>query len=106
MFEPTLSQYMRDDVVCLKSRSFRRFRIHMASFVPWQLATYSASVLDVAMVACFLELHEISPEPRLKAYPDTDQRVSVHAPQSESTQPVRLISRPPRTSVQIGRAHV
>ena len=72
----------------------------MASFAPWQLAMYSASVLDVATVACFLELHEISPEPRLKAYPDMDQRVSLHAPLSKSTQPVRLISRPPRTSVR------
>ena len=99
MFEPMLLQYMRDDVVCSKLRSFRRFRIHTASFAPWQLAMYSASVLDVATVACFLELHEISPEPRLKVYPDMDQHVSVHAPQSESTQPMRLISGPPRTSV-------
>ena len=61
---------------------------------------YSASVLDVATVSCFFELHKMSPEPRLNAYPEMDRSVSLHAPQSESTQPVKVISRLPKTSVQ------
>ena len=100
IFEPTLSQYMRKGVFCSKLRRLRRLHIHMASFALWQLAMYSASVLDVTKVSCFFELHEMSPEPRLNVYPETDQHVSVHAPQSKSTQPVRVISRPPRTSVR------
>ena len=61
---------------------------------------YSASVLDVATVGCFFELQEMSPEPRLNTYPEMDRRVSLHAPQSESTQPVRVMSGPPKTSVR------
>src|SRR5882672_3736528 len=62
---------------------------------------YSASVLDVATVGCFFELHETRPEPRLNVYPDIEQCVSVHAPQSESTHPVRFMSGPPSTSERV-----
>src|SRR6266481_6239367 len=94
-----LSQWMVVAPSCAKPRNFNRDRSQTASFAPWQLAMYSASVLDVATVGCFLELQEIMPVPRLKAYLDVERRVSVQAPQSESTHPVRETSRLPSTSV-------
>ena len=61
---------------------------------------YSASVLEVATVACFLELQDIIPDLRLKAYLDVEHRVSVHVPQSKSTHPVSVMALPPSTRDQ------
>ena len=72
----------------------------MASFIAWQLAMYSASVLKVATVACFFELHEIAPHPREKRYPEMEWWLSTLAPQSESVKSCSLISPgPPSTRV-------
>ena len=71
----------------------------MASFAPWQLAMYSASVVDVTTVDCFLELQDIRPELRLNAYPEIEQHELTHAPQSKSTHPMRVIFGPPRMRV-------
>ena len=99
MFDLTLSQCMHNVLLFTKPRDFRRFQSHMASFAPWQLVVYSASVLDVTMVGCFLELQDIRPELRLNGYPEIEQRELTHAPQSESTHPMRLIFGPPRMRV-------
>lgn len=52
---------------------------------------YSASQLDVATVACFLELHEMAPCPMKNAYPDTDLCVSMSDAKSESAEPCSVI---------------
>ena len=67
----------------------------------WQLAIYSASVLDITTVSCFLELQDIRPELRLNAYPEMEQCESVHAPQSKSIHPVRVISGPPKNESSV-----
>ena len=65
---------------------------HMASFVAWQLAMYSASILEVATVACFFELHEMALCPKEKRYPEMEWWLSTSAPQAESMKPCNLIS--------------
>ncbi|CAK5265073.1 unnamed protein product [Mycena citricolor] len=62
--------------VCSRCSCCRTFRIQTASFVAEQAAIYSASVDDVAVVDCFFDIHEMSPDPRLKQYPETERRVS------------------------------
>jgi len=36
----------------------RREQSHRASFAAWVMATYSASVVDKAIISCYLALHE------------------------------------------------
>ena len=50
--------------------------IHTASFVTGHTAIYSALVEDVTVVTCFLDIQEISPDPNVKQYPETERRVS------------------------------
>jgi hypothetical protein len=51
-------------------------QIQTASFVAGHVAMYSASVEDVAVVACFLDIQEMIPDPNEKQYPETERRVS------------------------------
>jgi hypothetical protein len=47
-----------------------------ASFDVSDAATYSASVILVAVQSCSFDLHEMAPYPNLKEYPDIDFRLS------------------------------
>ncbi len=73
---PQLSMKTSVAFGCSCSSPDRRFRIHTASFVAGHAAMYSASVDDVAVVACFFDIQDTSPDPREKQYPDTDCQVS------------------------------
>ena len=56
----------------------------MASQVALVKALYSAFVDDKETVGCFLLLHDMTPEPVLKAYQDVDFLSSGFPTQSES----------------------
>jgi hypothetical protein len=57
---------------------------HIASHVATAAPRYSASVLGIATVGCFLLLHAIAALPRVNAYPDVDQRSAALPAQSAS----------------------
>jgi hypothetical protein len=46
--------------------------IHMASFVAWVFAMYSASVVDNVIAGCRLLLQEMAPPPMMKTNPVVD----------------------------------
>jgi hypothetical protein len=52
--------------------------IHITSVVAFAIALYSASVLDLETVACFLALQEIKLEPKKTANPPVDFLSSEH----------------------------
>ena len=58
---------------------------HVTSAVALAMLLYSASVLDLEMVDCFLELHDIKLSPTNMQYHVTDFLSSGSVPQSEST---------------------
>ena len=55
---------------------------------------YSASIDESAMIGCFLLLHEIAPDPRVKQYPVVDLQVSGSLAQSKSVRPVEVTFSP------------
>ncbi len=61
--------------------------IHMASFVAWVLAMYSASVVDNAIVGCRLLLQKMAPLPMMKTNLVVDLLFSRLPPQSTSQYP-------------------
>jgi len=54
-------------------------------------ALYSASVLDRATMACFLQLQKIRLFPRKTQYPHLDRRSSLHSAQSASEKACKLV---------------
>jgi len=72
----------------------------ITSFVHWLVAIYSASVVDNAMVGCFLHFHEMAPRPTRNTYPVIDHRSLVSLSQSTSQNPLKAISLPPRQRVE------
>jgi hypothetical protein len=66
--------------------------IHRASLAASEQAIYSASVLEVATTLCFVDFHEIALLYSKKTYPEVDFQVSRSPAQSESENPVSLVS--------------
>jgi len=93
-----LSQWIRVGSLCVYPISDSNVHSHIASLVAWSVATYSASVEELATVACFLDDHDIAPLPRLKEYPEMDFRSSMSCAKSESTCPLRMIGSFPPVS--------
>jgi hypothetical protein len=58
--------------------------IYIISAVAFAIALYSASVMDLEMVGCFLALHEIKFKPRKMTKPPVDLLSSKHPAQSAS----------------------
>ena len=56
----------------------------MASQVALVKALYSVSMDDIETIGCFLLLHDMTPEPMLKAYPEVDFLSSGFPAQLES----------------------
>jgi hypothetical protein len=65
--------------VCVCPNSSYRFLSQQASLPASDRATYSASVVDNAIVVCFLDLQVIAPPLDKKMYPDVDLQSSVSA---------------------------
>ena len=65
-------------------------RSHKASFTVWVIATYSASVVDRAIISCHLALQETAPPWIKKAYPEIVCLSSAILP-SASVYPVSFI---------------
>ena len=86
-----LSQYI---LVALSSATisnlFRNRRKYTASLVASVSAMYSASVLEIATLFCFLDSHDMAPFDNLNMKPVLDFLSSISPLQSESTYPVRL----------------
>ena len=64
--------------------SFKIDCTHMISAVAFANALYSASVLDLETVACFLALQDIKLGPKNTAKPPVERLSSKHPAQSES----------------------
>ena len=79
---PILSHQRTAAFGCEIPNSVRRLCTQMTSAVALARALYSASVLDLDTVACFLALHEIRLEPRKIAKPHVDFLSSEHPAQS------------------------
>jgi hypothetical protein len=62
------------------SSRFNQTASHVATAAPW----FAASVLDSAIVGCFLLLHAIAALSRENAYPDVDRRSAALVAQSVS----------------------
>jgi hypothetical protein len=81
---PRLSHH-KMAVCCRGTRSsFKTDSIHIASATPFPKALYSASVLDLETVGCFLALHEIKFGPTKTANPLVERRSSTSPAQSAS----------------------
>ena len=59
--------HMRGHVI-----SARNVHSQSASFAACVAAMYSASVMDNAMIGCFLELQDTAPPSIVKMYPDVE----------------------------------
>ena len=57
---------------CMKFNSMNKFLSQMAWVVAFELAMYSASVVDRATVGCFLEDQAMAPPPIRNTNPDMD----------------------------------
>lgn len=85
----TLSQKTWVAWTCGCFKSLSSLRSHTAWQAAAVAATYSASVDDKATVACFFELHAITPEPKRKQFPFVLFLSSWDPAQTLSVYPVR-----------------
>ena len=97
--QPWLSHMMDVAPSCTYPTSANSCRSQIASFVHWLVAIYSASVVDNAMVGCFLHFHEMAPRPTRNTYPVVDRRSLVSPAQCASQNPTKDMSLPPRESL-------
>ena len=81
---PQLSTKMEVGASGFSPSSVNSCRIHTFSWVAFDKAMYSASILDNATVGCFLELHVVAPPESIDTYPEIDRLSSILLPQSAS----------------------
>ena len=67
-----LSQYNMVGPLCHSPFSSSNFLSHKAWSLALVIAMYSTSIDDSATFVCFLELQVISPDQRLKQFPNVD----------------------------------
>ena len=75
--DPLLSPWIVVGKVCAKPNSENKFLNHLASRAALDRAIYSASVVDIAVMDCFLENQVIVPPAIMKTYPVIDFKSSV-----------------------------
>ena len=78
------------DVTATISNLFRNRRKYTTSLVASVSAMYSASVLEIATLFCFLDSHDMAPFDNLNMKPVLDFLSSISPSQSESAYPYRL----------------
>ena len=72
--------------------SVRRQRSQTSSFAALAVAMYSAWVEEVATVDCCLDVQDMAPPERRKAYPDTEQQFDQSFAQSALVYPISSLS--------------
>ena len=77
---------------CSMLRSIKIFSNHKTWLSKAVATTNSASAVDCATISCSFELHEKTPDPKLKQYPEVLFISSIEPPQSQSDKPVSLNS--------------
>jgi hypothetical protein len=75
--DPSLSPRIVVGKICAKPSSENKFLNHQASRAALDKAIYSASVVDIAVIDCFLENQVIAPPAIMKTYPVIDFKSSV-----------------------------
>src|SRR5271168_5171582 len=75
---PRLSHLITPGTTCSISTSLNQLCIHTICCAHLDIATYSASTVDKATVACLLLLQATAPPAIMKTYPDVERRVSLH----------------------------
>jgi hypothetical protein len=88
---PKLSHHKAATVNFTRFNSVSKVCIHIISTVAFVIALYSASVLDLETVDCFLALHKIRFDPRKIAKPPIYLLSSRHPAQSASEKPLTSI---------------
>src|ERR1700679_2085796 len=91
---PRLSHLISPGVTYSISTSPNQLCIHTICCAHLDIATYSASTVDKATVACLLLLQVTAPPAIMKTYPEVDLRVSLHPPLmclSQAEQPTIII---------------
>jgi hypothetical protein len=86
-----LSSYNGVCMCCLLQASSNTRLRNMISSEALLAATYSALVVDVATLFCWLHLHDSAPPLSVEIYPEVDRRVAVHAAQSASAHASSLL---------------
>src|SRR5258708_2209323 len=72
--------------------SVRRWRSQTSSFAASAAAIYSAWVEEVATVDCCLDIQDMAPPKKRKAYPDTEQQLDQLFTQSALVYPISSLS--------------
>ena len=76
---------------CMYPTSANSYLSQIVSFVQWLVAMYSASILDNAMVGCFLHFHEMIPTPTRNMYHVVDRWLFASPAQSPSQNPLKAM---------------